>query len=71
VFFNLGRAIQKASSRRKETPLPPPSPILLFKIYFLILGAMMSVMEEEMKREQLRRQYEEGRKYVINSALTW
>jgi hypothetical protein len=31
---------------------------------------MMSVMEEEMKREQLRRKYEEGRKYVINSALS-
>jgi len=30
----------------------------------------MSVMEEEMKREALRRQYEEGRKFVINSALS-
>ena len=31
---------------------------------------MQSVMEEEMKREMLRRQYEEGRKDVINNALS-
>lgn len=33
-----------------------------------VLSAMQSVMEEEMKREMLRIQYEQGRKDVINSA---
>jgi len=33
-----------------------------------VLRAMQSVMEEEMKREMLRMQYEQGRKDVINSA---
>lgn len=31
---------------------------------------MQSVMEEEMKREMLRVQYEAGRKDVINNALS-
>ena len=39
-------------------------------LVFCIAGAMQSVMEEEMKREMLRMQYEEGRKDVINSALS-
>lgn len=40
------------------------------KVAFSQLGAMQSVMEEEMKREMLRRQHEQGRKDVINSALS-
>ena len=31
---------------------------------------MQSVMQEEMRREMLRTQYEQGRKDVINSALS-
>lgn len=38
--------------------------------FFYSLGAMQSVMEEEMKREMLRVQYEAGRKDVINNALS-
>ena len=37
---------------------------------FCFLGAMQSVMQEEMRREMLRTQYEQGRKDVINSALS-
>ena len=35
-----------------------------------VLKEMQRVMQEEMKREHVRRQYEAGRKDVINSALT-
>jgi len=35
-----------------------------------VLRAMQSVMQEEMRREMLRTQYEQGRKDVINSALS-
>ena len=42
----------------------------VYIFFILFLGAMQSVMEEEMKREMLRRQYEEGRKDVINNALS-
>ena len=31
---------------------------------------MQSVMQEEMRREMLRTQYEQGRKDVINTALS-
>ena len=39
-------------------------------IFLFSLGAMQSVMEEEMKREMLRCQYEAGRMDVINNALS-
>ena len=39
-------------------------------LFFYSLGAMQSVIEEEMKREMLRVQYEAGRKDVINNALS-
>jgi len=35
-----------------------------------VLRAMQSVMQEEMRREMLRTQYEQGRKDAINSALS-
>ena len=38
--------------------------------FSLFLGAMQSVMQEEMRREMLRTQYEQGRKDVINTALS-
>ena len=39
-------------------------------IFFLrISGAMQSVMAEEMRREQMRREYEVEKKGVINSAM--
>ena len=35
-----------------------------------VLKEMQRVMQEELKREQVRRQYEAGRKDIINTALT-
>ena len=38
-------------------------------ILLFILGAMQSVMAEELRREQMRREYEVEKKGVINSAM--
>ena len=43
--------------------------ILLHSDFFYNLGAMQSVMAEEMRREQMRREYEVEKKGVINSAM--
>ena len=70
------------SKKKKDTKLAK-SPSVCFSTFFpflpwlyahaqhLILfqlGAMQSVLEEEMKRERQRIQYEQGRNDVINSA---
>ena len=43
--------------------------IILHSDFFYNLGAMQSVMAEEMRREQMRREYEVEKKGVINSAM--
>ena len=43
--------------------------IMLHSDFFYNLGAMQSVMAEEMRREQMRREYEVEKKGVINSAM--
>ena len=43
--------------------------IMLNSDFFYDLGAMQSVMAEEMRREQMRREYEVEKKGVINSAM--
>lgn len=43
---------------------------ILFIANYVFAEEMQRVMQEELHREHVRRQYEEGKNSIINSALT-
>ena len=67
-IHNINLAIQNFMISRAITKWKPNHNNASFWLFYN-LGAMQSVMAEEMRREQMRREYEVEKKGVINSAM--